>query len=257
MASTPPIPATSTSPLTPLAPAVFGKLRGTRVSDDIAAKIRSQVESGKLKVGSRLPSERALSEQLGVGRNALREALRLLENAGLIRLEKGVHGGAIVQDRGRDAIASSMVDMYHLGSIQPRHLTQARILYESVVIRLACAEATPADLQALYANIDAAEQARSAGEFGARIELHIEFHRMLARITGNPILEAVMNGVLEVFMRFLQTLGPYENSFVTPSRRRFMVHFAARDAEAAVAEMEKLLKRLEKSYLSRLGPLQP
>jgi GntR family transcriptional repressor for pyruvate dehydrogenase complex len=232
-------------------PVVFAKLRGTRVSDEISARIRAEIESGKLTVGARLPSERALAEQFGVSRNALREAMRSLEHAGLIRLYKGVNGGAVVQSASGDAVVSGMLDMYHLGGIEPRHLTQARILYETPIIRLACARATPADVAALNANIDAAEAARASGNFGARIEQHIEFHRMLARLSGNPIMVAVMNGVLEIMVRFLSTIGPYENGFVTPSRRRFMRHFAARDADAAVAEMEQLLKRLEENYLSR------
>ena len=62
--------------------------------------------------------------------------------------------------------------------------------------------------------------------------------------------------VLDIMIRFLQTVGPYNNTFVTPSRRRFMKYFAAGDADAAVAEMETLLRRLEKLYLSRV-PLKP
>jgi GntR family transcriptional regulator, transcriptional repressor for pyruvate dehydrogenase complex len=240
---------------------VFPKLRGTRVSDEIAARIRSAVEVGDLKVGSRLPSERALAEQFGVSRNALREAMRSLEHAGLIRLHKGVNGGAVIQDPTGDAIASGLLDMYHLGGIEPRHLTQARILYEAIIIRLACERATPADVEALNANIDAAEAARVSGNFGSRVGLHIEFHRMLARLAGNPIMVVVMNGVLDIMVRFLASIGPYDNTIVTPSRRRFMKHFAAGNADAAVAEMETLLKKLEENYLSRVSvarrPINP
>jgi GntR family transcriptional regulator, transcriptional repressor for pyruvate dehydrogenase complex len=236
---------------------VFRKLRGARASDEIAAQIRSQLAAGKLPVGTRFPSERALAEQFGVSRNTLREALRSLEHAGLIRLKKGASGGAIVQDRSSDAIVSGLLDMYHLGGIRPSDLTQARIMYESIIIRLACANATPADIAALNANIEAADEARKSGDFGARIDLHIEFHRMLARIAGNPIMVAVMNGVLDIMTRFLRSIGPYDNTFVTPSRRRFMKHFAAANTDAAVAEMETLLKRLEKNYLSRVTVLEP
>jgi GntR family transcriptional regulator, transcriptional repressor for pyruvate dehydrogenase complex len=235
----------------------FQKLRGTRVSDDIAARIRGEIEAGTLRVGSRLPAERTLAEQFGVSRNALREALRTLENAGLISLHKGVHGGAVVQNGGGGAVGSGLLDMYHLGGIEPRHLTQARIHYESIIIRLACAHATAQDVAALNANIDAAETARAAGHYSERIELHIEFHRMLARMAGNPIMVAVMNGVLDIMVRFIKTIGPYDNAFVTPSRQRFMAHFAARNADAAVAEMEALLKRLEEHYLSRVALLPP
>lgn len=238
-------------------PPAFHKLRGARASDEIAAQIRSELAAGRLPVGTRLPSERALAEQFGVSRNTLREALRSLEHAGLIRLQKGATGGAIVQDRSSDAIVSGLVDMYHLGGIRPQDLTQARIMYESIIIRLACAKATHADIEALNANIAAAEEARKSGNFSSRIELHIEFHRMLARIAGNPIMVAVMSGVLDIMSRFLHTIGPYDNTFVTPSRRRFMKHFAAGDVDAAVGEMEALLKRLEKNYLSRVTVLHP
>lgn len=231
-------------------PLVFPKLRGTRVSDEIAALIRSEVEVGKLKVGSRLPPERVLADQFGVSRNSLREALRSLENAGLLRLEKGVNGGAVVQDRSGEAIVLAMLDMYHLGGINPDDLTQARILCEADIIRLACAAATPEDIAALNANIDAAEAAGESGKPTVRIKLHLEFHRLLAQMTGNPILVVVMDGMLEILIKFLRTIGPYDGSFVTPSRRRFMVHFKAGRADEAVAEMESLLRKLEEQYLS-------
>jgi GntR family transcriptional repressor for pyruvate dehydrogenase complex len=236
---------------------VFPRLRGTRVSDEVAARIRTAVETGDLKVGSRLPSERALAEQFGVSRNALREAMRSLEHAGLIRLFKGVKGGAVIQDPTGASIASGLLDMYHLGGIEPRHLTQARILYESIIIRLACERSTQADIDALNANIAAAEAARASGNFNSRIELHIEFHRMLARLAGNPIMVVVMNAVLDIMVRFLATIGPYDNTLVTPSRRRFMKHFAAGRADAAVLEMETLLTKLEENYLSRVDLARP
>jgi GntR family transcriptional regulator, transcriptional repressor for pyruvate dehydrogenase complex len=232
-------------------PIDFQRVKGGRVSDEIA----EHIAAGTLQVGSKLPSERALAEQFGASRNTLREALRSLEQAGLIRLHTGVQGGAIIQNGGGGAIGSNLMDMYHLGGIQPHHLTQARIMYESAIIRVACDKATPQDIAALQENINAAEQARKSGNFEDRIALHLEFHRMLARIAGNPITMAVMNGVLDIMAKFIASIEPYDNGFVTPSRRRFLKYFAAGDADAAVAEMETLLKRLEKKYLSQVKVL--
>jgi DNA-binding GntR family transcriptional regulator len=129
-------------------------------------------------------------------------------------------------------------------------------MYEPAIIRVACEKATAEDIGALAANIEAAEKARKDGDFASRIELHLEFHRMLARIAGNPITMAVMNGVLDIMAKFIASIPPYDNNFVTPSRRRFLKFFAARDADAAVAEMETLLKRLEKKYLSQVPVLE-
>ena len=81
---------------------------------------------------------------------------------------------------------------------------------------------------------------------------NIEFHRILARMTGNPIIAVVMNAVLDVLRGFIETIGEYPNRHVLPSRRRFIAHLEAGDADAAVAEMEASLKRLQQTYLSRL-----
>jgi GntR family transcriptional regulator, transcriptional repressor for pyruvate dehydrogenase complex len=236
-----------------LNPPTFPKLSRPRASDEIASAIHAQIAAGKLPVGTRLPSERVLAEQFGVSRNTLREAMRSIEHAGLISLKKGAIGGAIVHNRSGEAIGTSLVNMYHLGAISASDLTQARILYESIIIRLACKNATAQDIAALHANIKTAEQARLSGDFDRRIEAHIEFHRMLARMAGNSIMVVVMNGVLDIMVKFVRTLGPYDNSIVTPSRKRFMKHFEAGDSEAAVAEMQTLLTRLEKRYLSKVA----
>src|SRR5829696_2489806 len=104
------------------APALFRPIRPARAFEEIAAQIRAELAEGRLQVGSRLPSERALSEQFGVSRNTLREALRSLEHAGLIRLHKGAHGGAFITERSGEAITTGLMDMYHLGSVQPEQL---------------------------------------------------------------------------------------------------------------------------------------
>jgi GntR family transcriptional regulator, transcriptional repressor for pyruvate dehydrogenase complex len=229
---------------------MFQAIRSARAFEEIADQIRAELSSGRLKVGSKLPAERMLAEQFGVSRNTLREALRSLEHAGLIRLQKGATGGAFISERSGETVMTGLMDMYRLGAIHPAQLTEARIWLESIVVREACKRATAADLRALNDNIAAAEKALATGEFVERAEINIEFHRILTRITANPIMVTVMNGVLDVLREFVVKIGSFDNSFVLKSRRRFMKHFAAGDSDAAVAEMESSLKRLQRTYLS-------
>src|SRR5512140_64979 len=154
------------------APALFRPIRPARAFEEIAAQIRAELAEGRLRVGSRLPSERALSEQFGVSRNTLREALRSLEHAGLIRLQKGAHGGAFISERSGDAIIAGLMDMYHLGAIRPAQLTEARIWLEEIIVREACRRATEQDFEALEANVREAEEATRAGDFALRAEKH-------------------------------------------------------------------------------------
>lgn len=232
------VPALGFSPITP-----------QRAFEEIAAQIRELVASGKLRPGDRLPAERGLSARFNVSRNTLREALRALELSGMIELRKGATGGAFVLPGSSGVIVNGLRDLYHLGAITPQHLTEARIWLSATVVRVACERLTEEDLQALEANVEAAVRAQKAGNFEARADLHREFHNLLAAATRNPIIQVTMEGVMEVMRQFVKGIGPSENPYTLPSRRRLLKHLRARDADAAVLEMTKFLQRLEVKYL--------
>ena len=85
-------------------------------------------------------------------------------------------------------------------------------------------------------------------DFFARAEAHLEFHILLARAARNPIMEAVMQALIDVMRQFIHTLGPQQiNEYILPSRRRFMIHFEARNGDAACAEMERHLRRVNET----------
>jgi GntR family transcriptional repressor for pyruvate dehydrogenase complex len=229
----------------------FRPIKTSRAFEEIADQIRTELVSRRLRPGDRLPAERVLAEQFGVSRNTLREALRSLENSGLLRLQKGATGGAFVRESTGDAIITGLRDMFHLGAIEPEHLTEARVLIESIAVRSACERATAEDIEALNANIAAAERAvREKINFYDQAGIHLDFHRILARATKNPVMVIVMEALVDVMQHFIRTIGQQRNPWVLPSRRRFMKHFEARDSDAAVAEMEQHLERLNRHYLS-------
>ena len=206
------------------------------------------IAAGALKPGDRLPSERDLSARLRVSRNTLREALRALEHGGIIEMRKGATGGAFVRPGSSGAIVNGMRDLYHLGAITPAELTEARVWLSEVVVRVASDRATEEDFAALEANVDAASK---AADFDERAKHNREFHIILARATRNPILVITMEGIVEVFAQFIAQIGPSDNTFILPSRRRFIKHLRARDAAAAAAEMSKALVRLQTKYMAQ------
>lgn len=233
------------------APLSFSAISPARAVDEIAAQVRAMVADGRLKPGDRLPSERDLALRLQVSRNTLREALRTLEHAALIEMRKGASGGAFVRTGSAGVIVTGLGDLYHLGAITPQQLTEARIWLSDLVVRAACERATEEDFATLEANVEAATQAHAAGRFDDRQKLHREFHVILARATRNPIIAITMESVMAVLGLFIEKIGPSENPYTLPSRKRFMKLLRARDADAAVAEMSKHLRRLHSQYLAR------
>src|SRR5438045_734724 len=126
----------------------FAAIAPARAVDEIAAQVRDMIATGKLTPGDRLPSERDLSAQLHVSRNTLREALRALEHAGIVEMRKGATGGAFVRSGSSGVIVNGLRDLYHLGAITPKELTEARVWLSEVVVRIACERATDEDFAA-------------------------------------------------------------------------------------------------------------
>jgi DNA-binding FadR family transcriptional regulator len=228
----------------------FAAIAPARAADGIAAQVRDLIAGGRLKPGDRLPSERDLAARLHVSRNTLREALRALEHAGIVEMRKGATGGAFVRPGNSGVIVNGLRDLYHLGAITPQHLTEARMWISEVVVRVACERATEEDFAALAANIEASAK---APDFDERARHNREFHVILARATRNPIMVITVESIVAVFAQFIARIGPSDNSFILPSRRRFLKHLRARDAAAAVAEMKKALARLHSQYLVQWG----
>src|SRR5438874_2144477 len=181
----------------------FRPIRTRRAFEEICERIREQLALGVLKPGDKLPPERDLAQQLGVSRNVLREALRSLEMAGVLRLLKGVKGGAFIQEGDTSRMNDVMRDMLSLGTISVRELSEARIHVLDLVVRLACANARQADFEALEGNIERTELATREGRLLDRVECSREFYKLLASATRNKVIAMIVASVTEIHMRFV------------------------------------------------------
>jgi len=231
----------------------FTPVVGPRPADEIQSQIRTMLSSRKLKAGDRLPSERALSEQFAVSRNSVRQAMRSLVDSGLLEMKKGAAGGAFIRDGGGEAVATGFSDLYSLGTIRPEHLTEARILVGVEVVRLACERATDIEIDALAANVERAERAVKGRRYAERTELNLEFYRLLARMTRNPILVTVTDAVISITRKFVEDVGRTSNQSVMPFRRKLLEIMRARDCEAAAELMRAHLLNLQEIYLRASG----
>src|SRR3546814_7680036 len=99
---------------------------GHRMFEAIAGKILEQIRRGQLETGDRLPPERELAAHIGVGRSAVREALRSLEVAGVVSVRRGTGGGAFVRESGSDGIEASIRSMLILGRLPLEALLDVR-----------------------------------------------------------------------------------------------------------------------------------
>jgi DNA-binding FadR family transcriptional regulator len=237
-------------------PRLFKPVKGDRPSTDIIGQIRGLLGRGELRTGDRLPSERELAERFAVSRNSVRQALRSLQEQGLLEIRKGAAGGAFIHGGGGGAMQNVLSDLFSLGTIRPQDLTEVRVLVGVEVVRLACSRATEDEIRLLEANVAQAERAIEAGDLDLRTELNLEFHKMLGRMSGNALLVAITDGVITITKQFVGRIGRTPNSYVMPFRKRLLRHLRARDVDAAMSEMRRHLLQQQRLYLRKASELE-
>ncbi len=226
----------------------YEPIHTARAFEEVVAQIRRRVIQGQLRPGDRLPAERDLAAKLGVSRNTVREALRGLEMAGVLRLQKGVHGGAFVVIPNGDTVGVALQDMFQLGSVSPEQLTEVRLHMTAIVVRIVCQDMKPGLLDELEASVDAALAATQAGQYAERSNILLEMHNILARATGNPILVAIMKGLIAITQGFVVAVGPLDGLEVFAARRRFIEHLRANRPEQAIEQMATSLRTINDFY---------
>ena len=223
----------------------FAPIKTRRLSDQVSAEIQVRIAAGDLRSGDKLPPERELAENFGVSRGAVREALRNLERTGMVSLQAGARGGAFIGHGDSSMIGDSFRNLYQLGSVSLEELTETRIWLASTVVQIACTRGTEADFDALTANVDEAEWLLKARRFDDKIDVHIEFHNLLAQATHNALMVMLMAALMEVMRDFAHAAGGEQDDLTIKARRAFLAALRKRDAAAAVATMTEHLESLQ------------
>lgn len=229
----------------------FRPVKTKRAFEEVCDQIRSAILSGRLEAGDKLPAERELATSLQVSRATIREAFRTLEIAGVLSLRKGVHGGAVVMQGDSKPITQTVSDLLSLGGLSLSDYMEARVCLQKEIIVLACERGTEADFAALEANINATEQLSTPIQIEDRTAHTMEFYAILAKATRNQAMSILMALVTEPLGYYIKKIGVDRSWNVAESRRRFVGHLRARNAEAAVEEMLSHMERLHTYMLSR------
>jgi len=175
---------------------MFRPLKKKRFSDQIADLIQKKILVDNLAVGTHLPSEKAMADEFQVSRSVIREALRILEISGLVRIKKGPTGGIFVSDVYHAPIKRSLNNLITSGDVTVDHLYDARLLIEPHIAGQAALHAGEADLEKFRALFE-----DSASHLNDPVRLkknNLEFHLLLARASGNPVLAVMLESVFEL-----------------------------------------------------------
>jgi GntR family transcriptional regulator, transcriptional repressor for pyruvate dehydrogenase complex len=184
---------------------LFHPIKPKRAFDEVSGQIKRLIFKGILKPGDRLPSEAELASQFGVGRQTIREALRLLELSGFISMQKGGAGGPLVVDTILNTISNSFLDAFQMGRITVDELTVARLEIEKMLLGSLVAHAKEEDIRALKKNVSQAKEKIESG--GQAFEENTQFHKLLAKASKNHLFVILMESIITVVAHFRSILG--------------------------------------------------
>ena len=214
----------------------------------VALALEEQILSGRLKAGDLLPTEGELADQLGVHRSTIREGIRALESAGLVKRAGAKRLMISVPDR-REVIRS-VTRALGLGGITFPELWELMMEMEPAIVRLAAGRLSPELERQLRDNLRRTEEQLYDDE--ALVELDIDFHRLLAEATRNRALALQAESIGQLLHSATDQLyrrSPRARFRLLEAHRHVVNALAAGDAKTAEEWMRKHIQDFRRGYI--------
>lgn len=203
--------------------------------------IEDALLSGDLTVGNQLPPERELAAQLGVGRGAVREAIRVLQAQGIVESQRGPgRGTRLTADQGR-ALGRLFRLHLALASTSMTDLTETRIALERSTAALAARKWDPPALRRLERVVHAMDDTTALDAFNA---LDTDYHVEIAVTAQHPFIgdltTAIREALRDPIRRASEAMPDWQDLRLDLCKQHHQIYdaIAARDPERAAGLME-------------------
>lgn len=230
---------------------MYKAVQSSRLYEQIVRQIEESIQNGELSPGSQLPPERDLAKQFGVSRTAVREAIKALQEKGLVDAFPG--RGTFVTTGTPSAMRRSLDRLVNSGEEEGRaYLVEVRDILEPEIAALAAERADDEALAAMREAVTTMDGA--AWDSDVYIEADLDFHLALAEAAGNPIVLSLIDSIVgllrEQRLRIFRVEGGPDRG--QHHHRRILEAIQRRDPQAARAAMQSHLAQVRED--SRNSP---
>lgn len=210
-------------------------VRPERLADLVAKQFEQSILAGVYLPGTQLPPERELAKQIGVSRPVLRESLRALEMRGLLVTYHG--RGTYVAQLPDETI--SPIEWLRENNDGVRRFYEFRQLVEPPAAAWAAQRASDQEIADLKRNLDEAAGHSERGEILPFVALDIEFHQLIAHMSGNPFLYQALERIVNPESDFRRVILRLPDHLPVAHRRHVAIYeaIAARDSQLASTHM--------------------
>lgn len=220
------------------------KIKRQQLVEQVIEHLEKAINSGDFTVGTKLPTEPRLMDELGVGRSTLREAIRVLAHGGILEVRQG--DGTYV----RSLLTTDEPLARRLRRARLREVQEVRRTLEIEIVRLAAERRQESDVARMRGRLKLRQEAVDRGDLSAALDADMAFHSAIAEAAGN----AVFADLYRTFSRTLQDalavqweIGDSGPSETAGLHERLLDAIATGNAAEAVAITITLLDRHDAS----------
>ena len=166
--------------------------------------------------------------------------------SGILSLEKGVGGGAIVRHASADGLSRSMNDILFLSEVPLEQLTEVRSALLTLAVRAACSRATLSDLVDLDVNISETRRAYEQGRIDEAIAHIGEFYELLGKAAHNEVLVVIISSLTSTVRSLLEQTDVVLEPEFEVGRRAIIEAIRERDEEQAEIRLRRHIGALKR-----------
>jgi GntR family transcriptional regulator, transcriptional repressor for pyruvate dehydrogenase complex len=224
---------------------ITGRVRAAR---EIVESLQADIASGRLPLGSRLPSERNLAKHFDVSQPTVREAVRALDLMGLVDVRHG--SGVYVTGNVTSFLATSLRTLLQVERVTLTEVLDIRVLLGGYSARLAAQHVTDDEISNMEAYLDACDTPGPDAGPRELLAAAVSFQLAVSAAARNPLLFAIENFLIKLASQWqLTAFGDEDRDFwvdrvhsYAADRRRLLAFIVARDSEGAVSAMQTYLR---------------
>lgn len=167
------------------------------IVNKVVKEITDAIIKGELKPGDKIPTEIELIETLNVGRNSIREAIKILSALGILEIRRG--DGTYITKTIMPSILDPLIYSIIIEQSSSDEIFELREALEEDILELAVEKATEEDIDTLRVILDQSQKAFENNDIRLVAELDLKFHFALIEMARNPLLGRITKGVMQMF----------------------------------------------------------
>lgn len=223
---------------------MFSTIKRQNIYVQVIGHLKRYILDKGLKPGDRLPTEAVLSEQLGVSRLSIREALKVMESFGIVQTKP--RDGSRLMSLTMKPMTDHLRFVIEMSGVTFEETVSARYLMECAILPTVVENVEEKDLQQMEALLEQMRERTRNGE--SILALDIEFHQVISQASKNRVLEGITAMLREFSEEFLTHQEFREEPWQAVEEHEQLVRaIRARDTEAARRVMAAHLSAYEKS----------